>query len=150
MSITKGQSVLVSHAFIVGMSVVLIIIVIATMKTTINDNRDFVGRNEITQVCSIMKSSFEKMLLEQVYISPTNASGGRITVSLPQRIADMGYRTRLSENDVIIETNGDLLINETCKIGLNSTYSGSTKGGRTLFELIRYSNGTREIKIGNV
>ena len=33
----KGQSVLVSHAFIVGMSVILIIIVIATMKTTIND-----------------------------------------------------------------------------------------------------------------
>ncbi len=146
----KGQSVLLSHAFIVAMSVILIIIVLTAMKTIIDDNRDFVGRNEITQICSIVKSSFEKILLEQTYTSLTNTSSGKITVALPERIADMRFRTRLSANDVIVETQGNILVNETCRIGLNATYSGSTAGGRTLFELIRYSNGTKEIKISNV
>lgn len=146
----KGQSVLVSHAFIVGLSIILIIMVIVAMKTITEDNRSFIGQNEITQVCSIMKSSFEKILMEQTYVSPANTTAGRITASLPERIADTRYRTRVSGSDILVETQGDLLINETCRIGLNATYSGSTSGGRTLFELLRYPNGTKEIKVGNV
>lgn len=149
MSCMKGQSVLVSHAFVVGMSVVVILVVITALKTISEDNRDFIGRSEISQVCSIIKSASEKVLPEQLYVSPTNTSAARITVNLPERIAELRFRTRIAADDIIIETSGDVLLNETCKIGLNASYSGSTAGGRTLVELIRHANSTKEIRISN-
>lgn len=145
----KGQSDLLSHAITVGMGLALIIAVVAAMKGITDDNREFVGTNEITQVCSIMKSAFEKILPGQQYLSPTNTTAGRITVQLPERIADLRYRTRITGDDIVIETGGDIFVNETCKIGLNVSYAGSTGGGRTLLELIRYSNGTKEVRISN-
>lgn len=145
----KAQSILLGHAFIVGMGVILVLVVAASMKAATDDNREFVGTKEITQVCSIMKSSFEKMLFQQDYISPTNTTAGRVTASLPEKIADMRYRTRLSGDEIIVETQGAVLVNHTCKIGFNASYAGSTAGGQTVFELTRYSNGTKEIRISN-
>lgn len=145
----KAQSVLLSHAFTVGISVLLVLAVMATLNNLVTDNREFVGQHEAGQVCFLMKAAAEKLFPDQSYVSPTNTSSGKITLGLPEKIADLRYRIRIASGDIVIESIRNAQINQTCRAGLNVSYSGSTAGGATAMELTRYSNGSKEIRISN-
>ena len=123
-----GQNPLLSHTIAIGFSLVLILLVMTTLTSLRDNYQDFIGKNEISQVCSILKDSIGKIFVDDEYTSPTNTTKGRIVVALPRRIADLNYRVRLLNNSFFIETFGTR-INDTCKAGFNLTYNGSTTGG---------------------
>jgi len=146
----KGQSQLLLHAIAVGFSLIVILLIVTVMNSIVEDHQEFVGKKEILQSCDIMKTSVEKIMLQQEYTSPTNTTLGRIFVAMPERIGGAGYRTRFANDSLIIETFGSPLLNDTCILGFNASFKGSTKGGTTRITLTRYANGTDEITVSTV
>ncbi|MFH0832700.1 MAG: hypothetical protein V1900_03215 [Candidatus Aenigmatarchaeota archaeon] len=140
---SKGQNPLLSQTLMVAFSLVLLLAVVTTLNSVRNDYQDFVGRHEIRQVCAIVKSGVEKIYSPGDYNSSTNATMGKILLDLPTRIGDMNYRAKFANTSLLIETTGSNRINDTCKIGFNISYSGSTVGGRTEMSWIRYTNESR-------
>lgn len=141
-----GQNPLLSHTIAIGFSLVLILLVMTTLTSLRDNYQDFIGKNEISQVCSILKDSIGKIFVDDAYTSPTNTTKGRIVVALPRRIADLNYRVRLLNNSFFIETFGTR-INDTCKAGFNLTYNGSTTGGLTELIYVKKDNGDNRISV---
>ena len=144
-----GQNPLLSHTIAIGFSLVLILLVMTTLTSLRDNYQDFIGKNEISQVCSILKDSIGKIFVDDEYTSPTNTTKGRIVVALPRRIADLNYRVRLLNNSFFIETFGTR-INDTCKAGFNLTYNGSTTGGLTELIYVKKDNGDNRISVTKI
>ncbi len=144
-----GQNPLLSHTIAIGFSLLLIMVVITTLSTLRDNYQDFIGKNEITQVCSLLKSSVEKIFVEDNYVSLTNTTKGRVVVSLPNRIADLNYRVRVINSSFFIETSG-AKINDTCKAGFNLTYNGSAAGGMTEIIYVEKDNGNRHVSVARI
>ncbi len=128
----KGQ-ILISHSMFFLFSIAMILAIIVSFGTIRKDVQDFVGTNELQQVCAIMRTAIDKIYLPSVYASPSNATMGRIIVNLPDRIADASYRARFIDNRISIET-VEPNLNKTCETGLDANFTGATSGGRTQFE----------------
>lgn len=141
---TKGDMML-THTIILVFSLMMILTIIITFKSMENDYRDFVGKNEMQQVCSMVKTGIESIYFKENYNSPGNTTKGRIIIDLPDRIADMNYRIRFVNRSATIETLGRLRINDTCKIGFVANYTGSVSGGRTEINWTSYSDGNNVI-----
>lgn len=141
-----GQDPMLSHSITVAFSVILIIVVVGSLSTLKQDYQEFIGRTEISQVCGIVKSSVEKIYFQDGYASPNNFTKGKAYLELPEKIADLNYRMRFIGNNLSIETLG-LSLNDTCKMGFNATYKGSSNGGRTLINYTRYDNGNEIISM---
>ena len=146
----KGQSILISHAILVGISVALVLIVVHSMNSIREDYQEFVAANEIEQTCFVMRNAIEKVYAESKQLSPTNTTYGRIRITLPDRIADFKYRTTLENRTVYLNIFGASGINSSCKIGLNASYTGFTTGGVTEIKYTEYTNGTRVISFEKV
>ncbi len=140
----KGDTLL-THTITLVFSLLMILTIVITFNSMENDYRDFIGKNEVQQVCGIVKSGIESIYLKENYDSPENATKGRIVIELPARIADMDYRVRFINRSVSIETLGRLRVNDTCKIGFAANYTGSTIGGRTEINFTAYSDGSSVI-----
>ena len=140
-----GQSPLISHSLVVGFSLILILVVIMTLSHLENEYQTFTGNSEIQEVCGIIKYSTEKIYNPTNYTSPTNSTMGRIVLTLPERIAGISYRARFSDNLVYVNTVSEPLINTTCSIDINATFSGTTNGGETLIIWKTYTNKKDEI-----
>lgn len=138
------------HAFAVAFSLMLVWIIITTMNTLVDQHREFVGKKEIVQVCDIMKTSVEKIMIPQDYVSRTNTTLGRLFVAMPEKVGGLKYRTRFSGDQLVIETLGTPFVNDTCVLGFNATFRGGTPGGRTEIIYFRYSNGTDEVNVAGV
>lgn len=146
---SRGQNPLLSHTIAIGFSLFLIVLVITTLNSLRDNYQDFIGKNEISQVCSILKGSVEKIYVDDGYTSPVNTTKGRIVAALPQRIADLNYRVRLINNSFFVETSGPR-INATCRIGFNLTYNGSTNGGMTELIYTEKDNGQKWVSVTKI
>ena len=145
----SGQSPLLSHTIAIGFSMLLILLVVTTLASLRDNYQDFIGKNEISQVCAMLKGSIDRIFVEDAYTSPTNTTKGRIVVALPQRIADLNYRVRLINNSFFIETFGTR-INDTCKAGFSLAYNGSTTGGLTELIYVKKDNGDNRIAVTKI
>lgn len=148
-NIFAGQNPLLSHTIAIGFSLLLILVVVTTLSSLRDNYQDFIGKNEIIQVCSLLKSSVEKVFVEDNYVSPSNTTKGRVVVSLPNRIADMNYRVRVINSTFFIETSG-AKINDTCRPGFNLSYNGSTTGGLTELIYVEKDSGNKHISVTRV
>lgn len=146
----KGQSPLVSHTIMIAFSLTLLLVVVTTLSSIRNDYQEFVAKHEIREVCAIVKSGIEKMYYPESYNSTSNTTKGKIILDLPARIGDMNYRARFANTSLLLETFGENKVNDTCKIGFNLSYYGSTGGGRTEIQWIRYSNLTDKIEMRKI
>ena len=140
----KGDAML-THMITLVFSLLMILTIIITFNSLESDYKDFIGRNEIQQVCSMVKSGIDSIYVKENYNSPDNSTNGKIILELPDRIADMDYRIRFINKTAAIETLGRLRVNDTCKIGFAANYTGSTSGGRTEINFTAYSNGNNMI-----
>ncbi len=127
----KAASYLIGHSLAIGFSLLLIFIVVATLNSLGEDYRSFGGKNEIHQLCEIIKYSTEKIYNPSDYISPTTSTMGRINLVLPDKIAGIIYKASFVNGSVFITTMTKPIINTTCETNLNATLSGSTIGGET-------------------
>ena len=134
----KGQSPLLSHALVVMFSIMLVLVAVTAMNSIRNDYQAFVGTIEAQQVCGLIKQSIEKIYQTSDYAVQTNQTFGKITLELPERIADSRYRAKLFNDSIRVEMLGSQ-INETCKTGFNITMSGTSSGGRTqvIFDVLK-------------
>jgi hypothetical protein len=142
----KGQSVLLTHALLVGFTVFLIYAITTTFVTLREDYQGLVGNNEVNQLCYVMKSAVDKIYANNSYTSPTTTMIGYMDVNMPVKISDMPYRARFV-NDSIFVQSINRGFNQTCKIGLPVSYNGTTNGGPTRFIYTIYSNGTKTIEL---
>lgn len=146
----NGQNPLLSHTIAIAFSLLLVLIVVSVLTTLRDDYSKFIGRNEISQVCLLLKGDIEKIVSDDRYISPTNTTKGKIFVRLPDRIADQAYRIRFVNSSLAIETLSQPRINDTCKPGFNLSYVVSASGGRTEVNYTLLDNGTKVIGIKKV
>ncbi len=128
---SKGQSPLLSHTIMLAFSLLLVLVIISMLTAIRDDYSNFIGKNEIAEVCLILKGGIEKMMTDDSYVSPTNTTKGRLFMRFPARIADQNYRMRFANNSVFVETLAQPRINDTCRLGHNASYTGSTAGGIT-------------------
>ncbi len=146
----KGQSMLISHAILIGITIMLVLVVVYALLNIQKDYQKFLGASEIEQVCFVMKNSIEKIYSEGKYLSPSNSTYGKIRIVLPQRAADLKYRARVENRTIYIETLADPLLNTSCKVGINASFSGFAAGGVTEIIYTEFSNGTRQIALVKV
>ena len=137
----KGQSPLVSHSIIVGFSLVLLIIIVISLGSIKSDYQQFVAKEEINQVCGLIRGGIEKIYNPSTYTSPTDSLMGSIRIDLPDRLADNVYRVSFGSSSYI-ETLTQPAVNKTCNIGFPVVYNGSTTGGETEISWVRQANGT--------
>lgn len=146
----KAQSPIVSHTLVIMLSIVLLILVITTLNSLRKEYQEFVGENEIKQICGIVRNGIEKIYWPEDYVSPTNTTMGEIVVGLPNKIAERNYRARFVNESLFIESIGEPTINYSCKIGFEVTLNGRTAGGRTEIKWTRLSNGNDVITMKGV
>jgi len=147
---SKGQDSLLSHSMLIAFSLIVIIFVVAALTSLRDDYSGFIGKNEISQVCLLVKGSIEKIFVEDRYSSPTNTTKGRIFLNLPDRIGDQNYRIRFVNASISIETLSRPRVNDTCKAGFNLSYTGSTTGGRTEINFTVRDSGEKIVSIKKV
>ncbi len=127
----------------------MILAIITAFGTIRKDSQDFIGTNELQQVCAIIRTAVEKIYAPSDYNSPSNATMGKIKLDLPERIADASYRARFADKTIIIET-VEPKLNKTCETGFAVNFTGSTSGGRTQLEWVRYGSGHNVITMTRV
>ncbi len=147
---SKGQVPFLSHTMMVAFSVVLIVLIVTTLNSVKIDYQEFVGKEEIIQVCVSIKSAIEKIYVPTGYTSLTNETMGSIVIDLPERIADVNYRMKFVNKTLMIETLAEPTLNQSCTIGFNASFEGSSRGGRTRLSWIRYTNITDVIQMAKV
>lgn len=142
----KGQSILLSHAILVGLSVFLVFIIATTMNDLRGDYQNFIAEASIDQLCLLMKTGIERVYQDLEYSSSTDTTYGSVVINFPERLADKRYRIKLNtDKSVSVETN-DGSFNTTCNVGLNATYQGFTTGGNTVINFI-VRNSTKFIEV---
>lgn len=147
---SKGQAPLLSHTITIAFSIVLIIMVVTTLNIVKADYQNFIGREEILQTCLAVKSAIEQIYWPSEYQPNNNITMGSIEIDLPKRIADVNYRMRFQNNTLEIEAIHTLDLNQTCKIGFNASFIGSSNGGKTRITWTRYTNNTNVIEMSKV
>ncbi|MFA4820316.1 MAG: hypothetical protein WC613_05160 [Candidatus Aenigmatarchaeota archaeon] len=145
-SFSSGQAELVSHAVLVGFSMFLIYVIITTFTNVKEDYQEFVGSNEIKEMCFVMRGAIEKVYNPTDYNLSTNTLLGSMQTRLPDRITDIKYRAIFFNKSILIESQG-VEFNDTCKIGFAANYNGSTSGGLTRFSYTKFINGTSVIEM---
>lgn len=143
----KGQAILLNHALMVGFSIFMVYVVVTTFATIKTDYQEHVGGNEIKELCFVMRGAVDKVYNPADYNVSTNTSFGQIEVRLPERITDTKYQARFFNKSILVESS---LFNDTCKIGYNANYNGSTSGGLTRFSYSKYTNGTSVIEMTKI
>ncbi len=144
----KGDMML-SHTLFFLFSIAMIITIVVTFGTIRKDTQNFIGNNEIQQVCTLIRTSIEKIYIPSDYMSPSNTTQGKIIVDLPERIADANYRARFVNSSIVIETSIPA-VNKTCEAGFDVNFTGSTSGGRTQLEWVTYGSGSNSIIMARV
>jgi hypothetical protein len=147
---SKGQNPLLSHTLIVGFSTLLVLVVVTSLAVIKSDLQESIGFMESKQVCSLVENSVEIMFWEENYISLSNYTKGKITLKLPQKLADMNYRATFFGNNLTIETFGNIKIIDSCIMNFNATYSGSTGGGLTEILFKENSDRSRIIEMNRL
>ncbi len=145
----KGQSILLSHAILVGFSIFLVYAITTTFVTIKNDYQKSIGGDDIKQLCFVVQGAVNKIYSETVYNVTGDTVMGVIDVKMPLRIAGMNYRTKFVNQSVVIESL-DAKINETCKMGINAVYNGTTSGGLTRFYYTKQQNGQDRIEMTRI
>lgn len=143
---SKGQAILLNHAIMIGFSIFLIYVVVTTFASIKEDYQQFVGGNEVKELCFVMIGAIDKVYTPLDYNVSANVSLGQIEVRLPERITDIKYQANFFNKSILIESSGNAF-NDTCKIGYNANYNGSTSGGLTRFSYSKYTNGTGVIEM---
>ncbi len=142
----KGQSILLTHAILVGFSIFLIYAVTTTFVTIREDYKEFVGSNEIREMCFAMRSAAGKIYTQSTQNISTTTILGSLNVRAPDRISDMNYRMKFVNDSIVIESI-DRGFRDTCKVGLGAAYNGTSSGGLTRLSYIADSNGTKTIEM---
>ncbi len=142
----RGQSVLLSHAILVGFSIFLIYAVTTTFVSLRDDYQEFIGGNEIKQLCFVMNGAIEKIYNQPEGNLSTYTLLGSLEVRMPEKIVDVNYRAKFINRSILIESIGDIF-NDTCTVGYEANYNGSTVGGLTRLSYYRASNGTNVIEM---
>jgi len=142
-----GQSQIVTHTIIIMFVVILILIVATTMNSIREDYDNFVGNMTSYEICSLIKSSMEKIykpVSGNITVNRTEDMG-YVILDLPPKVGNSAYRLKLSGTNIIISTSDKTY---SCAVGLNATMNSSCAGGKVKL-IWKYGNGTNEIKIEN-
>ena len=142
---SKGQSILITHAILVGFTVFLVYAVTTTFVSIRADYQKFVGSNEVSELCFVMKGAIDKVYINTGYQSPTTTAS-YVDVLMPEKISDMPYHTSFANRSIMLQSI-DRKFNSTCGIGLDVNYNGTTSGGLTSFSYTIYPNGTKNIEM---
>lgn len=141
----KGQSQVISHSLSVLFSMILILAVISTMNTIEKDYGDYTGKFQAREICSIMKAAVEKVynpISANISMNTTQEMGYYV-IYLPQKAGNEPYEITFFNSTVKVE--GERL-NQTCEIGINSSFMGISSGGKTKISWL-FGNGTDSVKI---
>ena len=147
MTTRKGQAILLNHAIMVGFSIFMVYVVFTTLAAIKTDYQEHVGGNEIRELCFVMRGAIDKVYNPTDYNVFTNVSLGQMEVRLPERVTDIKYNARFFNKSILIES---AAFNDTCSVGYNANYNGSTSGGLTRFSYSKYSNGTSVIEMTKI
>ncbi len=147
---SRGQNPLLSHTIMMAFSLLMIIVIVSLLTSLRDDYSGFIGKNEISEVCLIVKGGIERIVTEDSYTPQTNTTKGRIFARLPDRIADQNYRARFANSSLYIETLSQPRINDTCRMGFNMTYTGFTSGGMTEINYTLRNDATKIISMKKV
>ena len=142
----KGQSILLTHAIFVGFTIFLVYAVTTTFVSIRSDYQKFVGNNEISELCFLMKGAVDKIYVNTEYTSPTTTVAGYMDVRMPDKISDVPYRAVFVNRSISMQS-ADRKFNSTCAIGIDVNYNGTTSGGLTRFSYTVFANGTRNIEM---
>ncbi|MBI4174194.1 MAG: hypothetical protein HY517_00990 [Candidatus Aenigmarchaeota archaeon] len=143
----KGQAILLNHAILIGFTIFLVYVVFTTFAAIKTDYQELVGGNEIKELCFVMRGAIDKVYAPIEFNVSSNVSLGRMETRLPERITDIKYRTKFFNKTLLIESTK---FNDTCKVGFNAEYNGSTSGGLTRFSYSKFDNGTNVIEVTKV
>ena len=147
----KGQNPLLSHVLSMGLLIVLVGVIVVTLNDVQNNNREFAGRHEMRVACMLVKSGIEKVYAAEDYAAAGNLTIiSRVVVTLPDKVGDRTYRVRFVNDSITVAMLGQPALNETCRIGFNTTYRGTTAGGRTEINYTKFTDGTELILMGKV
>ncbi len=141
----KGQNPLLSHVFAIGLSLAIVGVVIYVTSSLNEQYTTFVAEQEVSQVCSIIRSAAGKMTTSE-YLSLNDTMISKIIVNLPDKIANEPYRVRFIGKNASIETQS---ANTTCVLGYNATYRGSVSGGRASISWIADKSGASIVELGS-
>jgi hypothetical protein len=149
-SLTKGISPILNQSIMISVSIMVIILVITIVNRVSTDYKEFVGRNEIKEVCYIIRAGIEYEYWPGEYSSASNTTYGKILVNLPEKIAGLPYRAEFVNTSLELKMEGDLKLNYTCSLNFPVSYNGSSTGGLTELKWIQYDNGTDLINMRRV
>ena len=141
----KGQSQIISHSLTVLFSLTLILAVLTTMNKIESDYAGFAGSFQARDVCSLIKTSAEKIhnpLTGNVSMNITEEMG-LCVLDLPQKIGNEAYNVMFFNRTVKVENS---VTSQVCEIGINATFSGVSSGGRTRLRWL-FGNGTDALVI---
>jgi hypothetical protein len=140
----KGLNPLVGHTMTILFSILLIVVVITALNSITQENQKFLGENEMIVVCSTIRSAVEELNLNGDYVSLTDYTSTK-TINLPERVAGFNYKASFVNSTLKIETQSTPSFNQTCGMGFNMTYRGSSNGGKTRIDLTSKTDGSREV-----
>ena len=126
---------LISHTLFFALTIILILAIIVAFGTIRRDSQSAIGSSELDHMCALLKGSINRIYVPTDYTPQTHSSMGKITLDLPERIADTNYRIRFAGTRISIDTSlSDL--NATCDTGLDINFTGTSSGGTTQIEWI--------------
>ena len=140
----KGQAALISHAIIVGFSVFLVYAVMTTFTSIRDDYQTFVGGEEVKQLCFVLRGAVDKVYNPVDYVTSVDTTMSAFEARLPDRITDIKFSASFANKSIVVKGTN---FNETCKVGYDAGYNGSTSGGLTRFSYVRNANGTDTIEM---
>lgn len=136
----KGQSILLSHAILVGFSIFLVYAVSTTFVTLKNDYQHVIGGNEVDQLCFVIRGAVDKMQPDTNYNFTADTVLGSMDINFPERIAASNYRIKFANQSAVIDSL-DNKFNQTCRMTANAVYTGQTSGGLTRITYTRTPGG---------
>lgn len=116
----KGQSVFLTHTFLILFTVILLFVVFSTLSDVRDNQQEFMATQDAGIICSMVTAS-----LDNIY---QRHGTGYISINLPSDIGEIDYRGDFFENQLKISFGES---NYSCNMPFNTSYTGKISGGQT-------------------
>jgi len=144
----KAQSVILTHTLLIAISVALIFVVVLTFTNMRSSYQDATISDGLSRVCLSMKAGMEKIYSDTGFLPQNDTLLGSVDLLLPDSISDIKYRTYFLDGTLYASSLDGR--SESCKIGLDAMYMGSTGGGDTRIDFMQMGNGTKMFSVEKV
>lgn len=132
----KGQNPIISHTFVIAVSVLFIFFIIISLNMINKDHEKFIIFHESKEICYYLSNAVYSM-----YENDYNGSYviSEKTVHLPNRMSIYGYRVAFNGSTIFINSTMGTV---NCTVPLNITMSGNVYGGQHVIQMVRTPSGT--------